>query len=486
MSATVPQDEEEAILRLERERLLDRESVEPEDLPTLLGPIRRRAVPKRVMVLFGILFVYLIGMMISAAAGVDIIYLAVCYHLSKDSSTCFKDPEASNLVAQFTSVVTVVRGVLGLVTNGYFGGLSDRVGRKPVLITSLAMGGFGHLLSWYIVFHSSLWTYWLLLLPTVLDCMGGSMPIVTMMITSYISDYIRDPGHRGRLLALLDGMVYLSVATGPVLGSWIMKMTNLETLYIIAFSMTFLAAFLAIIYIVESLSTYYRRRNSTIKRSFGNILSPLAFSHLEDPADRRNTRILLFCTMMGTEFGLSFIIVLLLYPKRMFGWSAVETGYLLSLMSSTRTIFLLVVFPYLYSRLGKRWHVSHSSLDRIDKSLIQLSFVLTSVGYFSMGKAGTSAKFYMGGVLDATSAIGMPSSKNALLKYVPHGEAGSFLAAVSFLNALVGVVLPSLFVKLLSWSFDWNHSLAFELMASIFGMLLVSTTLLKPRISPNN
>lgn len=480
--ATVISQDEGVILMLEYQRLLERDSVEPEELPSLAYPVKSRAIPQWIVVIFSVSLVYLMGLVILAAAEVDILYLAVCYSIGADKATCSENPEANARANQFTSTNTIFRGILGLVANTIYGGLSDRIGRRPIIITTMAAGGCALMSTWYIVFRSSLTTYWWLLVPTAIDSAGGSTPVFSMMAISYVSDYVRDPAVRGHLLALLTAMSTFLVAIGPLIGSWIISEFNLETLFKIAVSLMLLSALLSALFLNESLNLRCREPDIITKRSWGDILSPLTFSHVKHPTDRRNASTLLFYSIIVAGFAMSFPVVLLLYTKRMFGWSAVERGYLISLISAVRTICLTLGYPYLCKLLGTYWQTSHSNIDYADKTLIQLVFLFASLGYLLMGEEKSSKGLYIGGVLDASSSLGSPALDNALLKYVPHGEVGSFLAATYLLVAILGTVLPSMLVKLYSLSFEWNPSLIFQLMFLVFGLLLISTIRLRPQV----
>lgn len=456
----------------------------PDELSTLLGTVdaeRSKGISYKLFPLFVTFVMYMVSMATSTAAGFDITYIFICRFFGTDESKCFRDPFVGGVVAHYTSILAFIRGIMALLVNTYVGSLSDRVGRKPVLIIAMLASSLSRLLTWYIAFHmNSPSTYWWLALPTLLDISGGSGPVVIMMAISYISDHIEDSARRAKMLAIQDGLLYVSLASGPVLGSLILKHFALDNLFVLTASIGFLAALITSLCLTESLSEFYRQRNSEAKYSLSKVVKPLFFSHIDDSISRRNTLLLLVCTLVGTEFTMSFSVVLQLYPKRKFGWSAIETGYLLSLMASTGTFCLLVGFPIAYSLLSRIWSVNQKGVDVVDTSLFRISLILSASGYLFFGKANSGSQFYMAGALEASAALGRPLYKSCLLKYVPQGQAGSFLAAFGLLTSISDMFIPSMLASILSWSFPWRPSLTFEVVATAFAVVFSLTLFIRP------
>jgi len=478
------EDGVETMEHLVQQRIIERASVEPEALPTensqLLG-YSKRTFPKRMYLLLAVVVMFTISAISTVPAGMDITYSFICYFLGIERGQCLRSDEAGAHVANFTAVGSVIRGGLSLIVTTYMSALSDRQGRRPLIITAMVLTGFAHLCSWYIVFHlNNPSTYWWLMVPTVIDGLGGGAQLVALMCVAYISDMIPDPSQRARLIAIVDGCFFGSIAIGPTLGSFVIRWVGIEVLYIGTFLGAVIAAGLSCLFLQESLSTYHQRRNSTTKRSMRSRMDLLTFEAVEDPACRRNARILLVCALCGTEFVQTFLPVLLLYPKRIFGWTAVESGYLVSAMSTTRTFWFLVGFPLAYARLAKIWTVHKDRVDKIDLLLMRIGILFTIVGYFSMGWSQTPLHYSISGIVDASSSIGLPIYKSAMIKHVPQGQFGTFMAGFNFLCSFVGVFGPTIFLKLYSWAFTWRAYLPFEVIGTLFVVLFLTTYLLKP------
>lgn len=477
------QDAPEAVSQIEEQIIVERASVEPETLDetaSLLGHSKRQ-FPNRVILMLAVLTLFTVSAVSTMPAGLDITYRFVCYFLDVEQDKCLTNDRAGERVANFTSVGSIVRGIFGLVVSSYLSAMSDRMGRKPFFVCAFLLTALSHITSWYIVFHlPNPSTYWWLLVPTFVDGLGGGVGLISILSGAYISDMVPDATQRTKLLAMVDGCFFGSLALGPTFGSWVIRMWGIEVLFIITSIGALLASLLTLIFMGESLSPYHKRRNSTNKRSVSSTLSMLTFKHISDPKSRRNAWILLICALLGSEFAMSFVVVLLLYPKRVFGWTAVQSGYLVSAMSSTRTFWFLVGFPYLYSRLSNHYEVHKDRIDKVDTTLLRACLGFSVLGYFSMAYAGNQEQFFIGGVIDACSSIGLPIYKASLIKYVPQGQFGSFFAVFNFICAASAIVFPTVFLKIYSHTFSWRPYFTFEIVGSIFVIIFFITFLLKP------
>src|ERR1051326_1356504 len=100
--------------------------------------------------------------------------------------------------------------VAQLISAPMWGRLSDRVGRRPILLIALAASGIAYLI---FGFAASLW---LLLLSRIVQGAGGG---TVGVIQAYVADST-DPKDRARALGWLSATTNLGVALGPVLGSF--------------------------------------------------------------------------------------------------------------------------------------------------------------------------------------------------------------------------------------------------------------------------
>jgi DHA1 family bicyclomycin/chloramphenicol resistance-like MFS transporter len=109
---------------------------------------------------------------------------------------------------------------LGLL---FWGPLSDRYGRRPVLLAGLALyiaASAGCALSWDI---------WLLILFRILQALGGSA--ASAVATAMVKD-VYEGRKRESILALVQSMVVISPAAAPVLGAFMLPYTSWRGLFV--------------------------------------------------------------------------------------------------------------------------------------------------------------------------------------------------------------------------------------------------------------
>lgn len=446
--------------------------------PTLNSPKTHVGV----FLIIGIVTLYSVSGMLTMATNIDVMYDLVCLPLGLEQQDCLTSASASDKVAGFTSATAITRGLIGIVANTLLGMLSDSIGRKPVIVGAITVSGVSQFMWWFIASSGALSSYWWLMLPVIIDGFGGGPLIVNMTAISYISDTVIDAPTRGRLFALLEGLNSSSLAIGPMLGSLFINIISKRALYVVSFTVTFLCGIALWLFVDEARLNPQGHESLTEKIQPKRIASSLFFNHIVSRRERKNTRIMLFCALLGTDLALTFVFVVFLYPKRLFGWTAVQSGYYMSLTASWRTLCLIAGFPMIYNYFSKVWIVSNSSIDRIDAAMVRIGLVMCISGYLVMGMSQKSVQFYLGGVLDATSAIGAPVFRGALLKHVPAEQSGSFQASMNIVMSAIGLLLPPLFLQLMSWSFDWMPSLAFVVLAFVFLGLLSLTFLIVPEI----
>lgn len=434
-----------------------------------------------IFLILGVIALYSVISMLPFTVNIDIIYALICRPLNLQQHECLTSSEASDKVAVFTSAITILRGLLSIIMNTILGTLSDAIGRKPVAFGGIMVSGIAQLTWWSLAFSGALSTHWWLILPILIDGLGGSQSVVNMAIVSYITDSTTNVSQRTRFFAVLDGLTHLSVAIGPTLGSLIIHWTSQNVLYILTFSSTFLCGIL--LHFSMNDNPWRAHGHQAVKEHLQpkEILANLLFSRLNNQREKTNSRIMLLCSLLGTDIAMTFVYVIFLYPKRLFGWSAVESGYYISVTALWRAFCLVIGFPIVSFCFSRLWTINPHGIDKVDANLVRFALLMCACGYLVMGLSKNSLQFYLGGVLDATSAIGAPAYKGALLKVVPPERSGSFQAAMSIVMSIIGVLLPPLFLKLMSWSFQWLPSFSFDILVLVFLVLLSFTFLLIPK-----
>jgi MFS transporter, DHA1 family, multidrug resistance protein len=104
-----------------------------------------------------------------------------------------------------------VYGIFVFAGEVFFGGLSDKYGRRPIII----IGGLVHGLFYYVLM--SVTEFYLLLISAVIA--GIALGLVVPSLNALISD-VSDPKHRAFVLGLVTSFGSLAHIIGPIVGSW--------------------------------------------------------------------------------------------------------------------------------------------------------------------------------------------------------------------------------------------------------------------------
>lgn len=472
---------DEEMLESQRERILF--SPDPELEPLAPG-LSKHKNPRRVFGYIPLMVLYIVSLVMVATATLDVIYYLVCFSEGVETAHCLTDERVGEKVASYMSYASLLTGTVRVFVGTIMSRWSDRIGRKPVLVLCFSVSTLAKCIEYFMVFGKKEPVHYMwLLVPAVIAELGGSVTYMSAASVSYISDLVEDSVNRTKLVAVLEGSFFAALAFSPTFGSLILRSFGLQNLYLVSLGLSLLTVTLVALFMKESLHEKLQKSNVAVQKQQTGVIStlkPLLFQNIKDPLARRNARIFLICSLLGTEFAMSFLPIVLLYPKRLFQWSAVETGYLITTMSSTRTLMFVIGFPFLYTQIRKVINVHQGQVDRADVIFLRVNMALTGLGYFLMGRSHTQPKFVASAILDAMSSIGGPALKGGFLKHIPQGQFGTYMGAYQLLTNIFLVVTPSLFLQIYHWSYEHRPNLPFELVALMFLILLSVSLLLKP------
>jgi DHA1 family tetracycline resistance protein-like MFS transporter len=219
-------------------------------------------------------------------------------------------------------VVTLVMAIYSLAqlfSAPLWGRLSDRIGRRPVLLVSMAGAALSYV---WLGLADELWT--LFAARAFCGAMAGNLSAAF----AYVAD-ITGPENRARGMGLIGAAYGLGFIAGPALGGILAGPDPLQADYqtpaFVAAGMSLAALVLTAILLKESLSVELRAAAAARK--------PVAFHRMVGAvlADRR----------LSFWIGLSFLATLVLagmettfamWSERTFGWGPQQNGYLLAFL----------------------------------------------------------------------------------------------------------------------------------------------------------
>jgi DHA1 family multidrug resistance protein-like MFS transporter len=300
-------------------------------------------------------------------------------------------------------LLIALSALLELLFGPVWGGLSDRIGRKPVLLIGLLGYGLSSLL-----FGLST-QLWMLFVSRALSGILSSATSSTAL--AYISDSTSERD-RGGGMGMLGAAVGLGLILGPVAGGWLGS-SSLSLPFLIAAGASLLALVLAALWLPESLPPEARERAQSIKTIDLTVL----WRALQGPIG------LLMFLLFLVSFGLTnFESVFGLYAARELSYGPERVGTILAVVGLVSTLGKAV----LIGPMTRRWG---------EAPLIKASLIASATGFGVLLLARTfpgvllaTGVFILSKTLLRTLIISLASKRAASVPADVASEAGTALA----------------------------------------------------------
>ncbi len=337
-------------------------------------------------------------------------------------------PVLPTLVASFATdpadqafwygVVAAAFGLANFVASPILGALSDRFGRRPVML--LGFMGLG------VSFFGTAMTTSLVGL-IIARTLGGAMQANVAIANAYVAD-ISAPEERAKRFGLLGAMMGVGFIVGPVVGG-LLGAVNLHLPFYLAGSLTLMNLLYGYFVLPESLPLDKRKAFSwrsanpaTSLRKLGQLkgVGPLvgvvAFSGL-------------------AQFVLYTVWVL--HNSFKFGWGPRENGWSLAAVG----IVAVLVQGVLLGRLLKRFS---------PQKLAMWGLVSSVLGYVLWGAATEGWMMYAVIAVNLLGGTVTASVQSMISSAADSKSQGQTMGAVSSLNGLMAVVAPLLGAPMLA------------------------------------
>lgn len=316
-------------------------------------------------------------------------------------------------------MLTLAFGVANFFGSPVLGALSDRYGRRPVLLIGFA----GLALSFFVT--ASAPALWVLV---VVRLFSGAMQANIAIANAYVAD-ITAPQDRARRFGQLGAMFGLGFMLGPVIGG-LLGDHNVRLPFYVAGTLAVVNWCYGFFVLPESLPPE-KRHAIELKK-----LNPIA--SLQGLAGLKGVGPLVFVLALSSLAQFMLHTSWVLYTKFKFGWGPAQVGWSLLAVGVVSVISQGVLLKPLLKRFSPQ---RLALVGMASGSLAYLGFGLASEGWMIYVVIGANL---LGGVATAAMQSIISNAADATTQ-------GRTMGAVSSLNSLMAVCAPVIGLELLRW-----------------------------------
>ena len=348
-------------------------------------------------------------------------------------------PILPNLIKQFTGGDTAAAaewtllfgatwGLMQFFFGPILGMLSDRVGRRPVLLISFFGLGVDFL---FMAFAPTLW--WLYL--------GRILNGMTAASFSTAGAYLADvtaPDKRARAFGMLQSAFSFGFIIGPTVGG-LLGQHNLRLPFIAAAAITAVNWLYGLLILPESLAPERRLKAFDWKRA--NPVGSLGLL--------RSHPGLLGLVGVVFLFQLSQVVlptVFVLYMTYRYGWSPRILGFTFLLTGVLGVLVQMFTVGPIVAKLGER-------------RTVLLGAAIGAAGFFWYGWAPHGWLYLAGAPIFAFSALMMPGLQGLMTRRVPPNQQGQLQGANQSLQGIASILGPIVFGETFAWSLRHDATL---------------------------
>lgn len=414
-----------------------------------------------------------------------------------DNDQC-RIPEVQSRVSILMLWASLLAGGFSAITSPKLGALSDRYGRKVILMTTSVGTIIGEVITICAATYPETFPVKLILVGFAIDGLTGSF-IVSMAIANAYATDCTPPSRRNVAFGLFHGCLFTGIAIGPIVAGYIVKATG--RIVVIFWIMTIVHIFFLLfvgLVVPESLSKkrqlaarekYSQERQASLDPDLDwinklrslNLLEPLKILWPTGPGSstalRRN---LFFLAAVDTiVFGVAMgsMTVIITYTNYMFGWKTFESGRFMTIVNTSRVFSLLVILPILTRLIRGKPDNSATrkamGSDAFDLGVIRAAVLLDTIGYLGYTLSRTGPMMILSGTVAALGGIASPTLQSSLTKHVPADKTGQLLGASSLLHALARVIAPTIFSAIYAGTVATFPQTVFVCLASTFGLAFI-------------
>src|SRR6476620_9963256 len=307
--------------------------------------------------------------------------------------------------------------LMQLIFSPILGRLSDKHGRRPVLLISIIGTGIGFLILGFAK------TLWMLFAGRILDGITGGNISTSQ---AYIAD-ITTEENRAKGMGLIGAAFGLGFIFGPAIGG-ILTRWGIHVPFFFAAGLCFANALLLYFTLEETVTPDHPARNPAARgRGLQHVLQSLKQPRLGFVLTIYFLFIVAF-SIMTTSFSL--------YTMFRFGYDAQHTGYLFAYVG----LIAVIIQGGLIGRLVKRF----GELPLVIVGALCFAISLFAVPFVGPAAGGLAGLLIGGGVFSMGNSLATPALTSLASKSVGPAQQGTVLGVTQSVASLARAVGPSI------------------------------------------
>ena len=343
--------------------------------------------------------------------------------------------------AQITGIFGAAWALMQLIFAPIFGNLSDRYGRRPVLLVSMFGLAFDYLIM--ALAPSIAWLFIGRLIAGVTSSSGSAAG-------AYVAD-VSTPENRARNFGRFQAAANAGILLGPALGGFV-GFIDPRAPFWVAAALALANGIYGAFIMPESLS--HDRRAPFLWRRANPIGAGALL--LSKPGLLGMAGIMFLTQFAGSSFNSVFQF----YTHFRFGWGPRGIATLLVVLSGGNIVIQSLVAGWTARRIGER-------------GAVLTGMGLSVFGFLGMALAPTAPWFWAAIVVVIISGITYPNLASLLSKRVGPDQQGQLQGALAILFACTGLIGPITFTNLFAWSIGPGSWLHLPGLSILVGALLI-------------
>jgi MFS transporter, DHA1 family, tetracycline resistance protein len=349
-------------------------------------------------------------------------------------------------VSQWGGVLTVIYAIMQFFCAPIIGNLSDKYGRRPVLLISLLGFGIDYL---FMAFAPTIW--WLFLSRVIAGITGASFTTAS----AYISD-VSTNETRAKNFGLLGAAFGLGFIIGPSLGGMLAHF-GLRVPFIVAAACCLLNALYGYFVLPESLAKEHRRKFEWKRANPVGSLTHL--KKYPSVLGLMGSIVLVYIAAHALQSTWTYINI------ERFNWSEQKLGYSLGVVGAMTFLVQGILIRYVNPKIGN------------EKS-VYIGLAIYSLGMLAFAFANQSWMMFVFMIPYCLGGIAGPALQAILASHVPRNEQGELQGALTSMISLTSIIGPLVMTNLFAWFTKPEASVHFSGAPFLLGSILLMTSAL--------